>query len=350
MKILMKALKWTDDILPGHLLSMFHVAVHGELLHLSLDVTGSCNLDCRMCSLKLWHPPGPNLTETILTRLDAAFAVVRSVDLFSECEPLLHPRLPEIISHIKQINSRACIQVVTNGTLLTPGFSRALVQSGLDSIGFSVDSPRPEGYEAIRVGARFDQVIENIRDFIAVRNEMGGTRPRVDLIAVLFKTNEDELCDLVVLAAKLGMDCVRVNGLEPYTEEMAHLVLYGNKKPGPTEENFNRAKRLARRLGIEIRLPSLSMRPNGPCILRRCLVDSRGNVYPCAAYAYEKPYYSVQKASIFPRLTFGNVVDQDFMEIWNSHEYRKFRRNISGGKLPGPCQTCLTRIGVIHPR
>lgn len=350
MQIAMKALKWTDNLLPGHPLSTLHIALRGELLHLSLDVTGSCNLDCRMCSLKQWHPPGPNLTETILARLNAAFALVRSVDLFSECEPLLHPRLPEIISHIKQINSRVCIQVVTNGTLLTPELSRALVLAGLDSIGFSVDSSNPEVYEAIRLGAKFGQVIQHIREFVAIRTEMAAVCPRIDLIAVLSKINQEGLCDLLAFAAKLGVDCVRVNGLEPYTEEMAHLVLYGDGKLGTTKVIFDRAKRLAKKLGIEVRLPSLSMRPNEPCILRRCLVDSRGNVYPCAAYAYEKPYYSMQKASIFPRLTFGNVLDQDFMEIWNTHEYREFRRNISGGKLPGPCQTCLTRIGVIHPR
>ena len=350
MRKVVEAIKWADNLLPGHPLSALHGVLWGELLHLSLDVTSSCNLNCRMCSLKQWHPPGPNLTEEILTRLDAVFAVVRSVDLFSNCEPLLHPRLPEIIGHIKRVNSRVRIQVVTNGTLLTPELSRALISAGLDSMGFSVDSPRPEVYEAIRVGARFEQVIQNIQNFIAIRNEMAEIRPRIALLVVLSKINQEDLCKILFLSAKLGADCVRVNGLEPYTEEMSHQVLYGDGKTGATEVIFDRAKRLARDLGLEIHLPSLSMRPNGMCILRRCMVDSSGNLYPCAAYAYERPSYWRQKASVHPRLTFGNVLDREFMEIWNNQEYREFRGNISSGKFPAPCQMCLIRNGVICPR
>lgn len=61
----------------------------------------------------------------------------------------------------------------TNGVLLDEKLARDLINSGLDNIFFSVDSINPEKYEQIRIGAKYENVIENIKRFTAINEELG---------------------------------------------------------------------------------------------------------------------------------------------------------------------------------
>jgi hypothetical protein len=40
-------------------------------------------------------------------------------------------------------------------------------------------------------------------------------------------------------------------------------------------------------------------------------------------------------------LSFGNARSTDFRAIWNSRDYRLFRRRNKTGDFPGPCRTCF---------
>jgi radical SAM protein with 4Fe4S-binding SPASM domain len=86
-------------------------------------------------------------------------------------EPLLHPRIVDFVRYASQKGLEVMIN--TNAVLLTEDRSTKLLKAGLDDIFFSVDSPYPEVYESIRVGAKFHRVIDNIRRFIEIKKYMG---------------------------------------------------------------------------------------------------------------------------------------------------------------------------------
>jgi radical SAM protein with 4Fe4S-binding SPASM domain len=55
--------------------------------------------------------------------------------------------------------------IITNGSLLVPEKSKALLDAGIDMLEFSVDAGTKEEYEKIRVGLKFETLLKNI-DFI----------------------------------------------------------------------------------------------------------------------------------------------------------------------------------------
>lgn len=51
-----------------------------------------------------------------------------------------------------------------------------------------------------------------------------------------------------------------------------------------------------------------------------------------------------------PRVSFGNVNEQSFKEIWRSPGYMQFRHEVESGAFPEPCKACLMKHYVICPQ
>jgi MoaA/NifB/PqqE/SkfB family radical SAM enzyme len=163
-------------------------------LHVDLDTTNVCNLRCRMCPRthfletgnKKWAPEGRlgymglDLFQRIVDQ--AADNGAYSIKINFLGEPLIHP---EIIEQVKYAKSRGLeVMMNTNAALLTREMSGNLLEAGLDDIFFSFDSPYPDAYESIRVGADYDQVLVNIKGFIETMREMGlrGVQTRASMV------------------------------------------------------------------------------------------------------------------------------------------------------------------------
>lgn len=338
------------DLLNQRLSRLFHPESPQELLHVNLDVTGGCNLDCRMCSLKAWASySARRLSLEQIQRLNNIFTRIHSLDLQCNCEPLLHPEIVEIISHIKTVNPQLFVAFVTNGTLLTPELSRRLIESGLDKIGFSIDGACAETYERIRQGARFKQVLSQIRTFFEIRREVHSNLPKVEFVSVASRDNLTEIPQILSLGIEIGIDVYSVNGLEPYTEDMATQVLYEKQPANQAQEVFRELRRLAAQHDIQLLLPQLIPQPYTRCDLHSCVIDVDGDVYPCPALSYQRPYYADGAQWTHPQISFGNAFEQNVLDIWNSKPYIQFRKKLRTGHLPPYCQQCLMQQKVLCP-
>lgn len=152
-------------------------------LHLDIDPTNRCNLKCSMCPRTYylregssgWNPEGReglmemNFYKDLIRQAVAGGA--KSVKLNFLGEPLMHPRLAEMI----ELASAAGLwtMINTNATLLNEARARELLDSGLTDIFFSFDSPYKAEYEKIRVGASYDKVLDNIRAFMELKGKLG---------------------------------------------------------------------------------------------------------------------------------------------------------------------------------
>jgi radical SAM protein with 4Fe4S-binding SPASM domain len=175
-----------------------HHVVGAFPLHLDIEATSACNLKCIMC-------PRTDMVK------DGTFWKIRMFDfdtyqrLIDEgvqhglCsvkynylgEPLLNPRLIEMIEYAKQAGILD-VMFNTNATRLDEQQSRRLIASGLDQLFFSFDSPYRDQYNRIRVGADFDNVFHNIKRFMEIRHELGSVKPLTRVSMVRMKDNEHE--------------------------------------------------------------------------------------------------------------------------------------------------------------
>ncbi|MFP5223879.1 MAG: radical SAM/SPASM domain-containing protein [Acidobacteriota bacterium] len=168
-------------------------------LHLDIDITNACNLRCRMCARTILGAEG-KLPPTEFMDFEFFSGLVdqgvprglASVKLNFLGEPLMHPRVVDMVAYAKQAGV-VDVMFNTNAMLLTPERSAELLEAGLDSIFFSVDSIRKETLEYIRAGARLETVLGNIHAFLEARRLMGRQAVQVGVNMVLMEANAPEL-------------------------------------------------------------------------------------------------------------------------------------------------------------
>jgi GTP 3',8-cyclase len=140
------------------------------LRDLRISVTDRCNLRCRYCMpAEIFDHSYSFMKEEELLRFEE---IIRLARLFVHLgvkkirltggEPLLRPRLPELIHGLSQIEGLEDIALTTNGILL-PKYADALKEAGLKRITVSLDSLDDERFGQINGrGIGVKQVLHGI--------------------------------------------------------------------------------------------------------------------------------------------------------------------------------------------
>ncbi|BAE85098.1 hypothetical protein DSY3309 [Desulfitobacterium hafniense Y51] len=123
---------------------------------------------------------------------------------FTHGESLLNPDIVDILIHTRDVLPDAKIKILSNGTTSPNSIRRGeeLLQY-VDILGFSMDGYTKETFEAIRTPAKFDKVIDNIRQWAGLREKIT-SRKMFRFNVALSKMNIHELPDLISLADSLG--------------------------------------------------------------------------------------------------------------------------------------------------
>ena len=322
--------------------------------HLQIEVSGACNLRCRMCLVR--YAPGVSRRagafayEDFLALVDG-LPGLRRLTLQGLGEPLLSPHLLDMIRHAA--GRGVHVGFNTNGVLLTRPVAKALVAAGTGHVHVSLDGASAATYEDVRHGTgfaprpgQFDRVVGNLRGLIAVR----GDRPRVVLVFVAMRRNVGELVALVDLAADIGVDELWVQNLShvfsdtdpagayeairAYAEEEA---LFADEATAATARTaFAAAADRAREHALKLRLPHLEQPGEGGCTWPwdGAYVTHRGEVQPCCMVMGSD------------RATLGRIEEQPFGEIWHGDAYRRFRRALASAEPPEVCVGCSEYRGV----
>jgi radical SAM protein with 4Fe4S-binding SPASM domain len=326
-------------------------AVRRPLESAWIEVSAVCNLDCITCPRQENITPEPLKLmplETYYRIAEAVFPYIRSVNLIGLGESLMHPQIDQIITHAK--SRFVGVNMTSNGTIMTEKIAHRLIAAGLDSIAFSIDGGTRETFEAIRVNARFDKVQRNIKRLIDIKAAMGVQRPWIAMGMVLMKTNVHELADVVRLCDELGVRTLNAENVFTWTEQMEQaLPLYNGMTPDE-EGAIERARGVAKELGINLELPGFVMKAPGPCSYqphRHFVVTWEGDLRPCCNLFHPYHYVFQGQKKFAHEATMGNLLREDFKTIWNKPEYVAFRKaNETGIGLPEVCQDCLFSRGL----
>lgn len=315
---------------------------------LYLEINGMCNLSCIICarhttSEELGYMP----FDTYLRIDEQLFSKIKNLSIRGLGEPLMHK---DVIKMVALAKSRGVlVRITTNAMLLDENMARGLVSSGLDSLAVSLDGATKETYEKIRVGSKFEQVIDNLRMLNRVKESLGRANPEVFLVPVLMKTNIAELPAFVELAHSLGHKCMGLSNVFCWTEEQDKTLPLYYENESEFIGHINKAKALAQRLGVTLYMPGFLPRKSGTCTFnpkKSFIITWKGEVRPCCHlfHSYTYVYAGVKKR--LPPLIFGNIKGEKFKHIWNSAEYRKFRQRITNKDFPEVCQDCLVLKGL----
>ena len=267
-------------------------------LHLDIESTRKCNLRCPMCPRTIKLNRGEKIEED-----DMDFGLFKkiidegvanglyAIKLSYLGEPLICKDIVKMVAYAK---SKGIVDIMfnTNGVLLTKNMSKKLIKAGLDKIFISFDSPFKERYEKIRVGAKFEKTIENVKNLIEIRTKLNSPTPIVRISMVTMKENKDEVLDYI----KLWKPIVDLIGFCDYINP----------------QGMDKEKRYAIKL---------KQNKNFVCsqLYQRLIVQYNGNVGLCCVD------YDAE-------CNLGNAKKDSIKDIWKGKEMQKIRKLHNDGK------------------
>jgi len=283
-------------------------------LHLDVDVTTACNFRCLMCPAGRTGHFFPGLTRGLfLDRVlygralaeGAAFGLP-SLRLGLTGEPLLVEDIHQWVAEAKRAGVLD-ISLITNGSLLTPERSRALMEAGLTRLMVSVDAARPETYARVRPGGRWETLQENLGGFLDVRRKAGSELPLLRLSFVEMEINLAERDQFRELFAPLA---------DYLSFQRYHNIM------GLPETDLAPAA------------DSGSAGPGGFCAepFTRLALQVDGGLFPCC--------------SDFGRLApLGRFPEVSLSEVWNSPAALRLTEAEAAARPP--CHQCLRGAGAL---
>ena len=188
--------------------------------------------------------------------------------------------------------------------------------------------------EAIMPGLDFAAAVEGVREVAACRDRLaaaapGGRRGTLTFQVTAQAGNAAELADVVRLAARLGIDRVRFNQLQPRTPALVPRALTGS---AAGLRRWNEAAAAARAAAAEVRLPwgarvelqhagdlapdPAAPAPRGPCpfVGREAWLLPDGRLAPC-------PHPAAWRGELGD---FGSAAAAPLAELWGAGPLRDF--------------------------
>jgi len=132
-------------------------------IQLQLETTNVCNADCVFCPYSIMQRPKGTMDLGLYRKIideAATVAVIEKLTLTGLGETLLDRHLVERIRYARRVLPRGVsIDLYTNGTLLRPKMTDALVDAGLDVLYVSLNAATAEKRREIMQLDDFDQVV-----------------------------------------------------------------------------------------------------------------------------------------------------------------------------------------------
>jgi radical SAM protein with 4Fe4S-binding SPASM domain len=321
-----------------------------------IEPVGQCNLRCRMCPIQ-FRPDGQSGPSAFMPfdtfrRLLDQFPDLAELHLQGLGEPLLHPRFYDMVS--LAAGRGVLVSTNTNMTVMTEEQAARCVDSGLAEIHVSIDAASAAAYEAIRLRARYDKVLRNLRRLTAARERRGSATPHISLVAVLMRQTLAGLPALVRLAAAEGAGSLSVQQLchdfdestlppryLPMREFIEAERLTQADLPA-AEAVFAAARAEAARCAIVLKLPRLQARahPPGTSGRQRCDWPWRGPYL-----SYDGQAMPCCMVGTPDRIQFGNMATDSAQAVWNNAGYQAFRTQLESERPPEVCKGCAVYRG-----
>ena len=156
----------------------------------------SCMLRCKMCYI--WNIKDNRVSETTMEQKKKFVRSLRGlVDPgfefhLSGGEPLMTEGILNLVGFIAEEGYKT--NMVTNGFLIDEGMAKDIVNSGLDSITFSLDGINPETHDFIRgVKGSHEKIMKAIGYLDRFRTNK---KPRISIITLLMERNLGEVLEL----------------------------------------------------------------------------------------------------------------------------------------------------------
>lgn len=149
-----------------------------------VDPSNACNFRCTFCATgdsdllrRVGRPKGQMplaLFRKIVDDIARFPRPLKSLHLYKDGEPLANRDLPAMVAYAKAQGVADHVETTSNGALLTPSLSEALLAAGLDGLRISVYGTDDATYQSLTRGrAGYGTVLDNVRALDQRRRDLG---------------------------------------------------------------------------------------------------------------------------------------------------------------------------------
>ncbi len=148
---------------------------------LKIEITDYCNAHCVFCNYDKTntHMPYEQVVEIV-----EQVPEIRRIEPQHLGEPLLHPQFLNILHYLEKKNKMIVFH--TNGSLLKGSMATTVASIAPEIIRFSIEADNKEDYEKLRVGLKWETVLDNIEKFQAMKSD------KTETWVVMLKTEENK--------------------------------------------------------------------------------------------------------------------------------------------------------------
>lgn len=272
------------------------------------EAANVCNLKCSMCFQSDDLLPVTKTTKVPFMAMDTFKKVVDesakyrlpALKLSWRGESMLNKNFVEMIRYAK---AKGILEVttLTNGTLMDEAMCRNILSSGLDQIVISIDGITKETYEKIRIGADYDQVLNNLRTLVLLRGKL--RKPFIRLQYTESDANRHETQDFY-------------NYWRAKVDEIT--ISYCKEFGSPQKENA----------GV---IPVHQYCCDQP--FQRLIIMTDGTVTVCAT-------------DVMGSIAIGNVNETSIKELWHGARINELRKQHKSGNyhLNPMCRICVHHL------
>lgn len=306
--------------------------LHGENIYpieIEISPSGACNHRCIFCAVDyVGYKPIFLKKETILRDIKFMSGKgLKSVICSGEGEPILNKDLPEIVNTIK--NYGVDVAMASNGVLLTEEFVKECLSS-FTWIRFSMASGEEKSYKEIHRSMADDlnKVKNNLAYAVKYKRE-NKLKTTLGVQCLLIPNNIRQIVEQAKMLKEIGVDYFTI---KPYSKH-----LHSNNR---FEINYEELLDLEMEVKeIETEDFKIYFRANAMQKVHHCKsytqclglpfmthIDATGEVWPCIAHLGAE------------ELSYGNINESTFEEIWNGNRRREVEKIINSGDINKICR------------
>jgi radical SAM protein with 4Fe4S-binding SPASM domain len=313
------------------------------------NVTRACNLRCVHCyeEARTKRPDELDTGEAKLAVRRLADAGVAYI-AFSGGEPLMRPDLFEIIDEVK--NNEMAFSLATNATLATTEVAQRLRKLDCAFVQVSLDGANPETHDRFRGAKSFERTVAGMKNLVDAGIPAG-------VATTVTKRNLAEVPSIVDKAEELGAMLfmnynfiptgrgAAIKGEDLTPTEREELLTWMMQQIGKRKLNLlstaSQYGRICASTGV-LSLTHFDTFGQDPQVAKSAqfLSEFVGGCGTSRLYCALEPNGDIEPCVFIP-IILGNIIRDDFLDIWHHHPLLNAIRNRSNFK--GHCGVCEHR-------
>lgn len=266
---------------------------------LKIEPSNICNLRCAYCYDNRRQPHdgerkyGRMSADQFRAIVDEIGEYVFKINLYGFGEPWLFPETLAMIRYATDNNIG--VGVSSNMNFSDPALPKAIVNSGLEVLIFSIHGVTQETYSKFMQGGNMEIAFANLSKVIEERRKQGFSKPFIDWQFCVTGFNEHEIPLAEKMAEEMGVDQIRF--IKPIFPDDASDEWFSSMFPKNT-----------------FRPQDSIPPPDCSWPYRSAYINWDGGILPCCRE--------------FRLLAndFGNIFKDGFKAVWNNQRYRSSRR------------------------